>query len=260
MDRQGEDYTSVTEIAGDDVSREQVARLCNRYFWAGGYCSQKDVLEVACGTGQGLGYLSGIAQSIEAGDYSRGIVELARSHYQGRIPIHQFDAQKMPFENSSKDVIILFEAIYYLPDPEKFLKECIRVLRDEGTILVATANKDLYDFNPSPKSHEYFGVPELSAVFDKYDLDVRFYGDTPVERTSLRQRLVRPVKRTVVRFGLMPKSMAGKKRLKRLVFGSLVKMPSEIDKSTSPYIPPAEISASVPDRKHKVILCAARMK
>ena len=29
------DYISVTEIAGDEVTQEQVDRLCNRYYWAG---------------------------------------------------------------------------------------------------------------------------------------------------------------------------------------------------------------------------------
>ena len=33
--------------------------------------------------------------------------------------IKQFDAQDMPFEDKSKDVIILFEAIHYIPDADK---------------------------------------------------------------------------------------------------------------------------------------------
>ncbi len=41
------DYVSVTEIAGDEVTQEQVDRLCNRYYWAGRYCSDKDVVEAA---------------------------------------------------------------------------------------------------------------------------------------------------------------------------------------------------------------------
>ena len=54
------DYISVTEIAGDEVTGEQIVRLGNRYYWAGCYCAGKDVVEAACGTGQGLGYLAGI--------------------------------------------------------------------------------------------------------------------------------------------------------------------------------------------------------
>ena len=130
------DYVSVTEIAGDEVSQEQVDRLCNRYYWAGQYCKDKDVLEVACGTGQGLGYLSGIAKSLEAGDYSQDILKIARQHYGDRIILQQFDALEMPFPDNSKDVIILFEAIYYLPDAERFIQECTRILRADGRVLI----------------------------------------------------------------------------------------------------------------------------
>jgi len=107
-----QDYVSVTEVAGDEVTQEQVDRLCNRYYWAGQYCIGKDVVEVACGSGQGLGYLSGIARSLEAGDYSDEILAIARRHYGERIDLRQFDAQDMPFEDKSKDAIILFGAIY----------------------------------------------------------------------------------------------------------------------------------------------------
>ena len=63
------DYLDVTELAGDDVSSEQVQRCSNRYFWAGEYCDGKDVVEVACGTGPGLCYLINKSKSLEAGDF-----------------------------------------------------------------------------------------------------------------------------------------------------------------------------------------------
>ena len=44
------DYSTVTEIAGEDISQEQLERLYHRYYWAGNYCEGKDVVEVACGT------------------------------------------------------------------------------------------------------------------------------------------------------------------------------------------------------------------
>ena len=222
------DYISVTEMAGNEVTQEQIDRMCNRYYWAGQYCSDKDVVEAACGSGQGLGYLDGISRSLEAGDYSDEILSIALKHYGKRIALRQFDAQDIPFEDKSKDVIILFEAIYYLPDAEKFVSECKRVLRPEGKVLIATANKDLYDFNPSPNSYEYYGVLELNDLFTRHGFEAEFFGDTPVESVSIRQKILRPVKKLVVVLGIMPKSMAGKKFLKKIVFGGLVEMPAEI--------------------------------
>jgi len=85
------DYVSVTEIAGDEVTQEQIDRLCNRYYWAGKYCSGKGVVEAACVSGQGLGYLSGIAKSLEAGQRNCGTL----LHYEVMIRrLHRLIAAK----------------------------------------------------------------------------------------------------------------------------------------------------------------------
>lgn len=253
------EFITVTEIAGDSVTREQVKRLCNRYYWAGQFCTGYDIVEVACGTGQGLGYLDSLGQSFEAGDYDHNILSIAQRYYGERIRLTQFDAQDMPFENNSKDVIVLFEAIYYLPDAAKFVNECVRILRPGGRLLIATANKDLYDFNPSPQSYRYYGVVELRDLIETCSFAAEFYGDTPVGETSLLQRVLRPVKKVAVALHLMPKTMAAKKLIKRIVFGKLVKMPAEITSETAEYVPPTPIPADVPDKKHKVIYCAATL-
>lgn len=253
-------FTVVTEISGDDVTREQVERICHRYYWAGEYCRGKDVLEAACGTGQGLGYLATLAKSLQAGDYSEEILKIARRHYGDRINLRQFDAQNMPFPDHSLDVVILFEAIYYLPDAGKFAAECARILRPGGKVLVATANKDLYDFNPSPYTSRYYGSMELIDLFNEKGFETECFGYWPVERAGLRQKVLRPVKMVAARLGLIPKTMAGKKLLKRLVFGKLVPMPAEIREGMVPYASPVPLAPDTPDRRHKVIYCAAVLK
>lgn len=253
------DYLDVTELSGDEVSVEQVERMCHRYYWAASFCEGKDVLEVACGAGQGLGYLDEHAKSLTAGDYSEPILAIAREHYRDRINLRQFDAQNMPFGDASVDVIILFEAIYYLPSPERFVEECRRVLRSKGKVLIATANKDLYDFNPSPYSHRYFGGAELCTLFGLHGFEVELFGYMPVSALPWRQKILRPVKRTAVRFGLIPDSMAGKKLLKKLVFGEMMKMPAEITGGMFPCDEPAVLAPNEPDIRHKVLYCVASL-
>lgn len=252
-------YIDVTEIAGDDVTQEQVERLYHRYYWAGTFCQGKDVAEVACGTGQGLGYLASIAKNLEAGDYSQEILEIAQSHYGDRMPLRQLDAQNLPYPDSSKDVIILFEAIYYLPDAEKFVQECRRVLRQGGKALIVTANKDLYDFNPSPYTYKYYGVVELNELFSKYGFDIKCYGVDPIADVSLKQKLLRPIKKIAVNLGLIPKTMKGKKLLKKLVFGGLVPMPSEISQDWDNYQEPILVPTDQAEVNHKVIYCEATL-
>lgn len=253
------DFTTVTELSGDEATAEQVERLCNRYYWAGCYCQAKDVLEVACGAGQGLGYLARSAHSLIAGDITPALVDRAKRHYGERVDIQVMDAEQLPLPDQSLDVVILFEAIYYLPSAPHFVAECRRVLRPGGRVLVATANKDLYDFNPSPFSTQYYGVVELGQMFGAQGFSYEFFGCYSYQDTTLRQRLMRPVKHLAVALNLIPKTMGGKKLLKRLVFGQLVTMPSEIYEHMHPYTPPVALQPGQADRKHKVLYLAASL-
>jgi len=219
-----------------------------------------DVLEVACGTGQGLGYLAKLARSLTAGDYSEKILEITRRHYQTRLDLKQFDAQDMPFADNSFDVVIFFEAIYYIPEAEKFVSECRRVLQPGGKVLIATANKDLYDFNPSPYAFKYYGTVELNKLFVEQGFSVELFGDTPIAQLSVRQKILRPIKKLATTLHLIPGSMKGKKFLKRIMFGELVEMPAEIDEGMAEYKLPTTISPLYPDTKHKVIYCVSTLK
>ncbi len=251
------EFSEVTELAGSEISLEQLQRMAHRYGWAALHCQGKDVVEVACGCGQGLGILGGVSRSLEAGDYSDRILAIARAHYGNRIRLAQLDAQSLPYADASKDVIILFEAIYYVPDPTRFVRECRRVLRPGGSVLVATANKDLWDFNPSPLSQRYYGASELTGLFQDGGFDVQVYGYMPVGEVSWRQRLLRPAKRLAIRLGIMPKTLAGKRLLKRFVFGRMVPMPAELPVAGDEVERPTLLAPNALDRLHKVLYCCA---
>jgi SAM-dependent methyltransferase len=251
-------FVEVTELADAEVSSEQVKRVTTRYAWATNFCKGKDLLEIACGTGPGLGLLQQVSRSLVAGDISDEILARARAHYGKRVDIRRMDAMALPFGDATLDVIIIFEALYYVPDAERFAAECARVLRPGGCVLISNANKDLYDFNPSQYSHVYHGVVELGELFGKHGMRAQFWGDVAVAKVSWRQKILRPIKSLAVRSGLMPKSMAGKKWLKRLVFGEMLAFPREIMSSPSMTVPElATLPGGVPNRDHKVLLCAA---
>lgn len=253
------EFSEVTELAGSQITAEQLQRMYHRYEWAVGFCAGMDVLEVACGSGPGIGMLSSVSRSLEAGDYSDGILGRARSHYGARVPLIQMDAQSLPFPDASKDVIILFEAIYYVPEAARFARECRRVLRPGGCVLVATANKDLWDFNPSPMSHRYYGARELADLFGELGFSCEIYGYMPVSTVSWRQKLLRPAKKLAVGMGIMPRSLKGKRFLKRFVFGQLVTTPAELSIRGERIVQPTRISGSEADRLHKVLYCRATL-
>lgn len=253
------DFTDVTEMAGEEISQEQLFRLANRYYWAAKYARDRDVIEVACGTGPGLGYLKNIASSVQAGDFSPAMVAEVKAHYGDRVVCTQFDAQDLPFEDSSANVILIFEALYYIPSAEKFVAECKRVLRPGGVVLVANANSDLFDFNPSPHSFVYHGAKGLSDLFGQAGFSVELFGATPIAKVGLKQKILRPIKKLVISANLMPKTMSGKRFLKRLVFGTPVKMPAEITADMVEVETPVPLPVGKVSTDYKVIYCAARL-
>ena len=252
-------FQTVTEMPGDPVSRIQITRLLSRYGWAADYCHNKDVVEAGCGAGPGLGLLDQTARTLEAGDYCEPILERARVHYGTRIPLTCFDALKMPFANASKDIVVLFEAIYYLPSARDFVVECKRVLRPGGKVLLATANKDLWDFHPSAYSVQYFGVPDLRELFGDSGFSTEFFGFERAGQPSIRAKVLRLIKRIAVASRIMPRTMAGKRWLKRMVFGAPVPMPNELVRAANMPPDPVLLADSSPDTVHRIIYCAATL-
>jgi SAM-dependent methyltransferase len=253
------EFVDVTEIEGQLISREQLMRTCHRYHWAAQYCEGKDVLEVACGAGQGLGLLKVLARSIVAGDISPEVLETAKLTYGNSIPLDIFGAEELPLHDGSMDVILMFEALYYVPNTARFFAEARRVLRPGGKLLIVTANKDLYDFTPSPYSRRYLGVRELQQELDASSFVVDFWGLIDTRTVSVRQRILRPVKGIVSKFGLMPKTMSGKTWMKKLFFGEMAIMPANIAHLYFEYDPPTPIAPHLADTVHKVIYCCASL-
>jgi SAM-dependent methyltransferase len=251
-------FAEVTELAGQKISPEQLERTCNRYYWAKVFVENGDVLEAGCGAGQGLGYLAKHARSIVAGDISAEVMSRAQATYGDAIELKVFDATSIPWADQSFDALLLFEAIYYLPDIDAFFNEARRVLRPGGHLLIATANKDLYDFTPSPFSVRYYGVKELGELCARHGFESSFWGFVDVSTVSMRQRILRPIKSMASRFGLIPKTMGGKELLKKLFFGTMVDMPASILDTPVDYLEPTPITEGRPDTQHKVIYCAAR--
>jgi SAM-dependent methyltransferase len=193
------------------------------------------------------------------GDIDPEILAIAKRHYGDRVKLLRMDAQRPPYPDASFDVLILYEAIYYLPAPAKFAEEARRILRPGGVVLLCAANKDLPDFNPSPFAHQYFGPLEFAALLQPLGFKVECLGEDSINLNSVTQRMLRTMKRTAVAMRLIPKTMGGKKLLKRLFFGKLMPMPAEVYDGMAPLAPPVPIPLNAPDARHRVIHCVARL-
>jgi SAM-dependent methyltransferase len=250
------DYSEVTELAGNYASKEQLSMIHTRYHLARQYCRDKDVLEAACGPGRGLGYLGQTARSVTGGDLTPGLVETAARHYGDRVKVLELDAQKLPFPGASFDTVILFEAIYYLPEAGKFVSEALRVLRPHGTLVLCSANREWSEFNPSPLSVRYYSAGELRDLLTARGFSVELHAGFEASPGSPAGRAIGWVRRMAVRLRLIPGSMKWKAWLKRLFYGRLAALGPEIDTS-SPVEPLVKI-AEFPVRRYKVLYAIGR--
>jgi SAM-dependent methyltransferase len=228
-------YATVTEQPGQLASRLQLEMMAARYAWAQGHCVYKDVLEVACGSGPGLGALSEVARRVEAGDIDRANLEAAARTYasDSKVRIQLLDAQRLPYPDASFDTILLFEAIYYLPDPGRFFAEARRVLRPGGSLLIATVNREWSGFNASPFHVRYYSAAELRERLVAAEFAVDLQAGFPETLGALSQ-LTSMVRRIAVSLGLLPRTMAGKAFLKRLFYGTLEPIPARLDLRSFP--------------------------
>jgi lipopolysaccharide/colanic/teichoic acid biosynthesis glycosyltransferase/ubiquinone/menaquinone biosynthesis C-methylase UbiE len=252
------DYSSVTELPGSGATCEQLERLYHRYHAARQRAAGKRVLEVACGAGMGLGYLADTASKVIGGDYTENLLRTAWAYYQDRIPLLRLDAHHLPFSERSFDLAIIFEAIYYLADPPQFLAEVRRVLDTNGAVLIGTVNKDWSEFAPSPFSTGYFSVPELRDLLNQGGFtNLEFYGAFPTEGKSFKHMIVSLIRRLVVALDLMPKTLEGRARLKRIFYGDLIPIPPEVSEGMAELYPLEPIAADVSTDKYKIIYCTA---
>ena len=242
-------YSPVTELPGSGATREQLMMLATRYRLAADIASGHDVLEVACGPGIGLGYLARGARRVVGGDVDERLLQEAKRHYGRRIPLLRLDAHTLPFTDGAFDAVILFEALYYLTEPERFVREARRVLRPAGMVLISTVNRDWRGFNPSPFSTRYFSAGELRTLLESAGFAVELLGGFPSGASTLGEKALVLAREGAVRLHLIPTTMRSKQLLKRLVYGRLPALPPELEDGPVAPLAPLRGDASVRDFK-----------
>ena len=114
-----------------------------RYRFARQFVLGRRILDIACGEGYGAHALSRAgAASVIGVDVSDEVCRHARLKY--GLDARCGNAMDIPLPAGSVDVVVSFETIEHVPEPEQFLAECRRVLTPQGTLVVSTPNKAVY--------------------------------------------------------------------------------------------------------------------
>jgi O-antigen biosynthesis protein len=163
---QGVERFDPAAMHGSLLEAEHLAR----YWWASRFVSDKRVLDAGCGTAYGTEILAGARASGVVGvDIDPGVVEAARERGGVNVSFEVADARDLPFANEAFDVVVCFEVIEHVEDPEAILDELRRVLRPDGLVAVSSPNRDVYPPGNPHHKHEFLPDELAHALESRFE-------------------------------------------------------------------------------------------
>jgi SAM-dependent methyltransferase len=146
------------------------------------------VLDVCCGGGTLLSQALETVRQAAGLDYSPDMVTLTKENNpmaaaQGRLDVREGDAGALPWGDETFDAVTNVNALVFLPDPVKALREAHRVLKPNGRLVVITTAQRKYAkllYAPWHFALALYTVDELAsmlreagfATVEAYKLDV----------------------------------------------------------------------------------------
>ncbi|GAB4181138.1 MAG: methyltransferase domain-containing protein [Coleofasciculaceae cyanobacterium] len=136
-------YYGATGKEKKDRRQAQIELIEEMLNWAGVTQAEK-ILDVGCGIGGSSLYLAqrfnahAVGITLSPVQASRATERAREAGLASEVQFQVADALEMPFADDSFDLVWSMESGEHMPDKEKFLQECYRVLKVGGTFLMAT--------------------------------------------------------------------------------------------------------------------------
>ena len=160
-----------------------------RYVFALPFVEEKTVLDIACGTGYGIGLLRSKAKFVVGVDIDSEATKEARNECGDNGSVLLGNGLGLPFADGSFDFITSFETLEHLHERRAFLFELKRVLRPGGTLFLSTPNA-IYtrpvNGKPSNPFHIHEYTPdELMAELGPHFTVSKFLGQALNDKISI---------------------------------------------------------------------------
>ncbi|MBI2558830.1 class I SAM-dependent methyltransferase [Candidatus Woesearchaeota archaeon] len=174
------------------VSETEPSHLA-RYAFALGYALPDNViLDAPCGSGYGTRVLASRAAKVYGMDISEGAIRHAQEFFSSPSnSFHVGNVERMVevFPDSScLDLIVSFEGIEHLENPDIFLKEAKRLLKPEGKIIISTPRKP----HGSPYHKREYSLEEFKNELETCFKIERMYGQIFTKVIDLAVSSVNP--------------------------------------------------------------------
>jgi SAM-dependent methyltransferase len=159
------------EMRGDLIEAEHLSR----YWWAAQLAAGRRVLDAGCGTAYGSRILAEAgAPEVVGIDIVGEVIEAVKPGLPPSIHLVEGDVRELPFRNGEFDLVVCFEVIEHLDDPQRALDELARVTSEKGILAVSSPNRDVY--LPGNPHHRHEFIPEeLGAAVAARFLHVELY-------------------------------------------------------------------------------------
>jgi len=108
-------------------------------------CSSGAFLQVACR----LGF---IAEGVEPA------LQAAQSACNSGLKVHQGLLEDIKFSSHTFDIVTMFEVIEHIKDAYSLFKECYRIIKPGGLLMIGTANTDSWTARVMKSRWEYFDI------------------------------------------------------------------------------------------------------
>ncbi len=162
----------------------------------------KRVLEIGCGRGGGLSFLSKKHGPFHGTgmDLDRMAIKFCnRNHAKQDLDFQTGDAQNLPFEDNSADLILNVESSHRYPKFDHFLKEVHRVLKPGGSFLFT-------DFRYQHQIKSFFKSLDLSNLIKHHETNITEHilealvNDDPRKRLMINRIAPWPINKIALEF------------------------------------------------------------
>jgi len=133
------------------------------------------VLEIGFGTGKLITEMAKLVDKglIEGIDLSKEMVALAEKKNKqyiakGKVIIRQGDFEETPYNENSFDKICSSNTIYFWPDPDKYIKKILGILKPGGRLILAFEDRQQLERKPLSKNvFHFYGQDEIKNLLNR---------------------------------------------------------------------------------------------